>query len=71
MRTTPSVVAFTKDGERIVGQLAKRQAVTNARKHCNINKNHMGTDYKVKIDGKKLYSTRNFSYDSSKIKSRC
>ena len=52
MRTTPSVVAFTKDGERIVGEPAKRQAVTNADKTVISIKTHMGTDYKVDIDGK-------------------
>ena len=52
MRTTPSVVAFTKDGERIVGEPAKRQAVTNATRTITSIKTHMGTDYKVNIDGK-------------------
>ncbi|MBQ8843098.1 MAG: molecular chaperone DnaK [Ruminiclostridium sp.] len=52
-RTTPSVVAFTKDGERLVGQLAKNQAVTNPDKTIISIKRHMGTDYKVDIDGKK------------------
>ena len=52
-RTTPSVVAFTKDGERLVGQLAKNQAVTNPDKTVISIKRHMGTDYKVDIDGKK------------------
>jgi molecular chaperone DnaK len=51
-RTTPSVVAFTKTGERLVGQLAKRQAVTNTDRTIKSIKRHMGTDYKVKIDGK-------------------
>ncbi len=51
-RTTPSVVAFTKTGERLVGQLAKRQAVTNADRTISSIKRHMGTDYTVKIDGK-------------------
>ena len=46
MRTTPSVVAFTKDGERIVGEPAKRQAVTNAERTVTSIKTHMGTDYK-------------------------
>lgn len=53
MRTTPSVVAFTKTGERVVGEPAKRQAVTNADKTISSIKRHMGTDYKVDIDGKK------------------
>ncbi|BDE05458.1 chaperone protein dnaK2 [Vulcanimicrobium alpinum] len=51
-RTTPSVVAFTKTGERLVGQLAKRQAVTNPDRTISSIKRKMGTDYKVKIDGK-------------------
>lgn len=52
-RTTPSVVAFTKDGERLVGQLAKNQAVQNPEKTVISIKRHMGSDYKVDIDGKK------------------
>ncbi len=51
-RTTPSVVAFTKTGERLVGDAAKRQAVTNADRTISSIKRHMGTDYKVTIDGK-------------------
>ena len=51
-RTTPSVVAFGKNGERLVGQVAKRQAVTNPDKTISSIKRHMGTDYKVTIDGK-------------------
>ncbi|HEV3086042.1 MAG TPA: molecular chaperone DnaK [Candidatus Elarobacter sp.] len=51
-RTTPSVVAFTKTGERLVGQLAKRQAIVNPERTITSIKRHMGTDYKVKIDGK-------------------
>ena len=47
MRTTPSVVAFTKTGERVVGEPAKRQAVTNADKTISSIKREMGTDYKV------------------------
>ena len=54
-RTTPSVVAFTKTGERLVGEPAKRQAVTNADKTVSSIKRHMGTDYKVTIDDKKYY----------------
>ena len=52
-RTTPSVVAFTKDGERLVGQLAKNQAVTNPDRTIISIKRHMGSDYKVDVDGKK------------------
>ncbi len=51
-RLTPSVVAFTKGGDRLVGQLAKRQAITNADRTISSIKRHMGTDYTVKIDGK-------------------
>ena len=51
-RTTPSVVAFTKTGERLVGQLAKRQAVTNPDRTIKSIKREMGTDHTVKIDGK-------------------
>lgn len=51
-RTTPSVVAFTKTGERLIGDPAKRQAVTNADRTISSIKRHMGTDYKVTIDGK-------------------
>ena len=53
-RTTPSIVAFTKNGERLVGEPAKRQAVTNAEKTITSIKREMGTDYKVDIDGKKF-----------------
>ncbi len=52
-RTTPSVVAFTNTGERLVGQIAKRQAVTNHEKTISSIKRHMGSDYKVDIEGKK------------------
>ena len=51
-RTTPSVVAFTKTGERMVGQVAKRQAVSNPQRTISSIKRHMGSDYKVTIDGK-------------------
>lgn len=51
-RTTPSVVAFTKTGERLVGEPAKRQAVTNSERTISSIKRYMGTDYKVSIDGK-------------------
>ena len=53
VRTTPSIDAFTKTGERLVGEPAKRQAVTNADRTISSIKRHMGTDYKVDIDGKK------------------
>ncbi len=51
-RTTPSVVGFTKTGERLVGQVAKRQAITNPERTVSSIKRHMGTDYKVSIDSK-------------------
>ena len=59
-RTTPSVVAFQKDGSRIVGQVAKRQAVANPERTVISIKRHMGSDYKVDIDGKK-YSPQEIS----------
>lgn len=59
-RTTPSVVAFTKTGERLVGEPAKRQAVTNADKTISSIKRHMGTDYRVNIDSKQ-YSPQEIS----------
>ena len=60
MITTPSVVAFTKTGERVIGEPAKRQAVTNAEKTIASIKRHMGTDYKVQIDDK-AYSPQEIS----------
>lgn len=60
MRTTPSIVAFTKNGERLVGEPAKRQAVTNADRTISSIKRHMGTNYKVNIDGKE-YSPQEIS----------
>lgn len=59
-RTTPSVVAFTKDGERLVGQVAKRQAVTNPKRTVISIKREMGSDLRVNIDGKK-YSPQEIS----------
>jgi molecular chaperone DnaK len=59
-RTTPSVVAFTKTGERLIGEPAKRQAVTNSEKTISSIKRHMGTDYRVKIDDKR-YSPQEIS----------
>ena len=52
-RTTPSVVAFSKDGERMVGQVAKRQAITNPDRTISSIKREMGSDYRVEVDGKK------------------
>ncbi|MBP1555605.1 MAG: Hsp70 family protein, partial [Oscillospiraceae bacterium] len=51
-RTTPSVVAFSKEGERIVGQVAKRQAITNPDRTVSSIKREMGSNYKVTVDGK-------------------
>ena len=51
-RTTPSVVAFSKTGERMVGQVAKRQAITNPDRTISSIKREMGSDYKVNVDGK-------------------
>jgi len=59
-RTTPSIVAFTKDGERLVGETAKRQAVTNTERTIASIKREMGTDHKVRIDGK-AYSPQEIS----------
>ena len=59
-RTTPSIVAFSKNGERLVGESAKRQAVTNADRTISSIKRHMGSDYRVEIDGKK-YSPQEIS----------
>lgn len=59
-RTTPSVVAFTKDGERLVGETAKRQAITNPDKTISSIKRHMGNDHKTTIDGK-VYTPQDIS----------
>ena len=59
-RTTPSVVAFTKAGERLVGEPAKRQAVTNAERTISSIKREMGSDYRVTIDDKKIILLRRF-----------
>ena len=69
-RTTPSVVAFTKTGERLVGEPAKRQAVTNANRTISSIKREMGTDYKVDIDGKTVFSAGDFRNDPSEAESR-
>ena len=59
-RTTPSVVAFTKNGERLIGAPAKRQAVTNSDRTVSSIKRHMGSDFRVDIDSKK-YSPQEIS----------
>ena len=60
MRTTPSVVAFSKKGEQLVGEVAKRQAVTNADRTISSIKRKIGTDYRTEIDGHK-YSPEEIS----------
>ena len=60
-----SVVAFTKNGERLVGEPAKRQAVTNAERTISSIKREMGTDYRVTIDGQDIFSSGNFRNDPS------
>ena len=67
-RTTPSVVAFTKNGERLVGEPAKRQAVTNAEKTIASIKRHMGEDYKVSIDDKQYSPQQNSAMVLQKLK---
>lgn len=57
-RTTPSVVAFSKDGERMVGQVAKRQAITNPDRTISSIKREMGSDYRVEVDNKKYTPRR-------------
>ena len=68
-RTTPSVVAFSKDGERMVGQVAKRQAITNPDKTVSSIKREMGTSYKVSIDGKQYTPQEISAMILSKLKS--
>ena len=68
-RTTPSVVAFSKDGERMVGQVAKRQAITNPDRTVISIKREMGTNYKVNVDGKS-YTPGNFRHDPAEAEGR-
>jgi molecular chaperone DnaK len=68
-RTTPSIVAFTKDGERLVGETAKRQAVTNTDKTIASIKRQMGTDHKVKIDSKSYSPQEISAFILQKLKS--
>ena len=69
-RLTPSVVGFSKTGERLVGQLAKRQAVSNPENTIASIKRHMGENYTVDVQGKKLYASGNFGYGPSEIEGR-
>ena len=68
-RTTPSVVAFSKDGERMVGNVAKRQAITNPERTIASIKRHMGSDYKVNIDGKAYTPQESSAIILQKLKS--
>jgi molecular chaperone DnaK len=68
-RTTPSIVAFTKDGERLVGETAKRQAVTNTDRTIASIKRQMGTDHKVKVDGKSYSPQEISAFILQKLKS--
>ena len=61
VRTTPSIVAFSKNGERLIGEPAKRQAVTNSENTVSSIKRHMGTDYKVTIGGKRYTPQSRFA----------
>ena len=70
-RTTPSVVAFTKTGERLVGEPAKRQAVTNAERTISSIKREMGTDYKVTIEDKKYSPQEISAMILQKLKAEC
>ena len=68
-RTTPSVVGFSKTGERIIGQAAKRQAVTNPERTITSIKRKMGSDYKVSIDGKGYTPPGNLRHDPPEAQS--
>lgn len=70
-RTTPSVVAFSKTGERMVGQVAKRQAVTNHDRTVASIKRRMGSDYKVDIDGKNVHPAGDLRDDPAEAEGGC
>ena len=70
-RTTPSVVAFTKTGERLVGEPAKRQAVTNADRTISSIKRHMGSDYQSRHRRQEIFSAGDLRNDPSEAESRC
>ncbi|MEU2515816.1 Hsp70 family protein, partial [Streptomyces syringium] len=67
-RTTPSVVAFAKNGEVLVGEVAKRQAVTNVDRTIRSVKRHMGTDWKINIDGKDFNPQQMSAFILQKLK---
>lgn len=67
-RTTPSVVAFAKNGEVLVGEVAKRQAVTNVDRTIRSVKRHMGTDWKVNLDGKDFNPQQMSAFILQKLK---
>ena len=69
-RTTPSVVAFAKTGERMVGQVAKRQAITNPDRTISSIKREMGSDYKVNIDDKSIHPAGDFRNGSAEAEVR-
>ncbi len=69
-RTTPSVVAFSKTGERMVGQVAKRQAITNPERTISSIKREMGSDHKVNIDGKELHPAGDQRHDPAEAEER-
>ena len=67
-RTTPSVVAFAKNGEVLVGEVAKRQAVTNVDRTVRSVKRHMGTDWKINLDGKDFNPQQMSAFILQKLK---
>ncbi|WP_256965249.1 Hsp70 family protein, partial [Streptomyces griseiscabiei] len=67
-RTTPSVVAFAKNGEVLVGEVAKRQAVTNVDRTIRSVKRHMGTDWKIELDGKHFNPQQMSAFILQKLK---
>ena len=69
-RTTPSVVAFSKTGERMVGQVAKRQAITNPDRTISSIKREMGSDYKVNVDSKSLHPAGDQRHDPAEAEER-
>jgi len=70
-RTTPSIVAFAKNGEVLVGEVAKRQSVTNVDRTIRSVKRHMGTNWSYRYRWQEVHLTRNFSTRTTKAKARC